>query len=877
MWKLSILICVVILIEIRADAQQLEMNFDNNSLSGWSESNLNHWHTDTVNPIHGNASLHHFYNDDKAGYDAISYSHEILYLDSLETTWQFTVRHGYSPSASNNWAFWLASDNDAVNMAMNGTCSGYILGVNYVGSDDYLKLWYKKGGKIVEVVSTDLNWQENVSTDQPVCLKITRSETGGWDIFYRFLQQEDWHRAGEGLNANSNKSRFIGIIYNYTSAQDQKLWVDDIFVRGYFAKDLSAPAIDTFVVIDNKDIEIYFDEPIDTTTDITCRLNKRYFPVAYTWKGSKTLKLAFENSFLETNHLELLGLTDVYGNVSDLQNFMFEFYIPQKYDVIVDEIMADPAPSAGLPECEYIELANLCTHEIDLTGWELVVGEDEISLTDIVLPAKNNMVVCNKSCQAKFPKGIRICGISGFPSLSNTGETIQILDNRNTIIHAVNYKRGWFASSMKKEGGWSLEMIDPGNPCVEEGNWAESTATMGGTPGISNSVDGKISDTTAPYVTCSFITETGDLEVKFSENMDSLSLANANNYKTDGLVIDKSPVTGIPLFNSVQLDFTANLVENQVHQLQLAPEITDCSGNSIRAENIYFGMPQVADSSDLAINEILFESTGQIPEFIELYNNSQKIIDLKNYAIGIYDDFSESYSKISIFTHEPIYILPEGYKVITPEELSLCHYFEISDIRNLISADSWNPLINEGGKIALIGPSGKIIDEAVFSPSMHFSLLFETAGVSLERISADLPGVNTSNWHSASSGSNYATPGMPNSQSYAVGPSKNLFTLNSDQISPDNDGIDDMLTIAYAFNEPGYLVSVYIYNSDGEYIATSANNELAGTSGSFFWNGTDDTGNIQPMGYYIVLCQALHPNGDQVKEKKTVLLLPQKK
>jgi hypothetical protein len=876
MWKLSVLVCVVMLIVMQADAQQLEMNFDNNSLSGWSESNLGHWHTDTVNPIHGNASLHHCYNDDNAGYDAISYCHDILHLDSLETMWRLTVRHGYNPSASNNWAFWLASDNDAVNLDGEGTCSGYVLGVNYVGSDDYLKLWYKKGGKIEEVVSTDLNWQENVSTDQPVCIKITRSETGVWDVFYHFLQQEDWHYAGEGLNTDFRKSRFIGITYNYTSAQDQKLWVDDIFVHGYFAKDLLPPVIDTFVVIDNKDVEIYFDEPIDTATDIAYRLNKRYFPDTYTWKDTKTVKLTFGNSFLESNFLELFGLTDMSGNVSDLQSFVFDFYIPRKYDVIIAEILADPIPSVGLPECEYIELANLCAHEIDLTGWELVVGEDEVSLTDIVVPADNNIVLCNKSCQLKFAGRNNVYGISGFPSLSNTGETIQIIDARNTIMHAVHYKNQWYASSMKEEGGWSLEMIDTGNPCVEEGNWAESIATSGGTPGAPNSVTGKISDTTSPYVNYSFITETGDLQINFSENMDSLSITNVNNYNTGGLVVNKSPMAGVPLFNTIQMAFTTGLNENQVYQLKLDPEITDCSGNSIRAENIYFGIPQIADSSDLIVNEILFESTEEIPEFIELYNNSTKIIDLKNYAIGIYDDFSGTYSKISLFTFEPIYIFPQGYKVITSDKSVLCHYFGISDMRNVLQADNWNTLKNEGGKIALIAPSGRIIDEAVYNPSMHFSLLSETTGASLERISADLSGINTSNWHSASSTSNYATPGIPNSQHYVIDPSSHLFTLNSDQISPDNDGINDILTITYAFNKPGYLISVFIYNSMGEYIATSANNELAGITGSYFWGGTDDMGHLQPMGYYIVLCQALHPDGDQVKEKKTVLLLPQK-
>ncbi len=36
----------------------------------------------------------------------------------------------------------------------------------------------------------------------------------------------------------------------------------------------------------------------------------------------------------------------------------FSFYTPQQYDVVIDEIMADPTPQVGLPDYEWIELRN---------------------------------------------------------------------------------------------------------------------------------------------------------------------------------------------------------------------------------------------------------------------------------------------------------------------------------------------------------------------------------------------------------------------------------------------------------------------------------------------------------------------------------------
>ena len=42
-----------------------------------------------------------------------------------------------------------------------------------------------------------------------------------------------------------------------------------------------------------------------------------------------------------------------------------------RYDIVIDEIMADPSPQVGLPSNEWIELNNTTTFPINLQGWKI--------------------------------------------------------------------------------------------------------------------------------------------------------------------------------------------------------------------------------------------------------------------------------------------------------------------------------------------------------------------------------------------------------------------------------------------------------------------------------------------------------------------------
>jgi hypothetical protein len=153
---------------------------------------------------------------------------------------------------------------------------------------------------------------------------------------------------------------------------------------------------------------------------------------------------------------------------------------------------------------------------------------------------------------------------------------------------------------------------------------------------------------------------------------------------------------------------------------------------------------------------------------------------------------------------------------------------------------------------------------------MHFSLLADTRGVSLERLSFEKPGTDANNWHSASKTIGYATPGCPNSQGFSTFETDEMFRLSPTLISPDDDGIDDFLTISYNLETSGFTGNIRIFNSHGRMVRHLVKSELLGTQGNYFWDGLSDQNQKLPSGVYIVIFDIFSLDGRTHRIKKSV-------
>jgi hypothetical protein len=155
---------------------------------------------------------------------------------------------------------------------------------------------------------------------------------------------------------------------------------------------------------------------------------------------------------------------------------------------------------------------------------------------------------------------------------------------------------------------------------------------------------------------------------------------------------------------------------------------------------------------------------------------------------------------------------------------------------------------------------------------MHFALLDDAKGVSLERINPQMPTQENSNWASASYTSGYATPTYKNSQYLASSGTTDFLQILPETFSPDQDGYNDIISFNYRLPSQGYLANMFIYNSNGQLVKQLLRNHIMGTEGTVNWDGVTTDNAIAPIGIYIVWMEVFNLNGDVQRVKKAFVL-----
>ena len=250
------------------------------------------------------------------------------------------------------------------------------------------------------------------------------------------------------------------------------------------------------------------------------------------------------------------------GNAISGGTTNFSFYTPQQYDVVIDEIMADPTPQVGLPDNEWIELRNTSSFDINLQGWTLadLTGQTG-AMPNFILQPDSFVIVCTGSSVAALTPFGKVISVTNFPSLDNDGDLISLFSATGKTIHAVQYTSAWYQNELKKDGGWTLEMIDTKNPCSGISNWKASTDANGGSPGQKNSVDGINNDETAPKLLRAFAVNNTTITLVFDEPLDSLKAATVNNYTIDNGISAVSANGISPVFDKVNIVLNAPLMQ----------------------------------------------------------------------------------------------------------------------------------------------------------------------------------------------------------------------------------------------------------------------------------------------------------------------------
>lgn len=672
-------------------------------------------------------------------------------IDSTE--WLFEVNLDFAPSANNNARIYLASS--SVNPAFAEEALYLQMGES--GSDDALELYHYSEGEEHAICRGS---EGLISSPFTLNVKITFQDNNLWRIYIDPVGDGTYILDAEGSRPAAFTATHFSVMCNYTISNSENFTFDNFIVRT-LQVDVTPPEVEDLTVISDSSLLVTFSEALnkesaENTANYT--LDDEIHPSTAILDDlvKDKVTLTFDQHFNnQTDYmLRVSGISDIFGNVMASESHPFTYlqpFMPEAFDVVINELMTDVNPEPdGLPAYDYVELFNTTDKLIDLSGTTLSWGArvKEIPAGTEMSPGSYLVLTDDDAVfEDAFPRLL----FSTFPVNNEAQMTLKTASH--TIIHSINYEKSWYHDEEKEDGGWSLEMIDPQNPCGGANNYRASQNTAGGTPGTENSVYGYNPDTTRPRITYARILSDTTLALHFSEKMDTIRMDSPENYTLNpmGATPESVNIKG-PGYEKVVLYFSENLnAETKAYSIITSGSLSDCAGNLIVGEDFTFSNYH-PEYGDVVINEIMADVNPAPPElppaeYLEIYNRSNFPVDLSSFRL--YSGNTE------INIHEGVLIAPSSYLVISEASLQL----DGSITEHIYSKLS---ISNNGEAIFMEDENGAIIHYINFHRTWYDDPAKEEGGWALEMIDANNVCGQHDNWK-ASAARAGGTPGAPNS------------------------------------------------------------------------------------------------------------------
>ncbi len=787
-----------------------------------------------------------------------------------DASWEFVVTLGFNPSSSNYIRVYPVSDSANVSGSLNGY---YVMLGN---TADEISLYRQSGTtrtKIIDGIDGRLNLSSSVTK-----VKVTRDASGNWELFSDVGLTGTYASEGIALDATHLSSTYFGLFCNYTATRSDKFYADDILVSGNPIVDATPPTVVSLKVISSTELELIFSEKVEATSaeeieNYVASNGLGNSASATLQSDRKTIQLSFAKDFPNgiENTLTISGIKDLAGNemTTITKSFLYFENFPVSYkDLIITEIFADPSPQIKLPNAEYIEVFNRSEHAIDLTNWRLTDGSSSATFSSKILLPNAYLILTSTVSPSDISSFGDVLSLSNFPTLNNDGDALVIRSSTGLLLDSVGYSSDWYLDSDKKEGGWSLELIDPSNPCGENENWIASENPNGGSPGIQNSVFANKPDLTSPKLLSAIPLSSTVLRLKFNEKLENEIPLRAS-FQIDPEVT----ITSVSFVSASlkEIDIHVDSLLAQTLYTVTIQNVRDCNQNVIRQDfNSYeFGLPEPAEPMDVVINEILFNPRPTGVDFVEIVNTSSKFFNIKDWALSNIEDGVLLNTRI--ISSENILLKPNAYLAITQDGNVLKGEYVNAHEETFLNISSLPSLNDDEGSIVLTNDDGNLLDNLQYIKTWHSVFIKDQEGVSLERVSFTAPTQESQNWKSASSIVGYATPGYVNSNAREQALQDEAVTVEPKAFNPIN-GQPNFTQIQFQFDQGGYVANIKIFDSQGHLIKHIANNEVLGTQGFFRWDGDRDDGNKARAGYYMVLFEVFNSSGQVNVFRKPVVI-----
>jgi len=211
----------------------------------------------------------------------------------------------------------------------------------------------------------------------------------------------------------------------------------------------------------------------------------------------------------------------------------------------------------------------------------------------------------------------------------------------------------------------------------------------------------------------------------------------------------------VDMTNSALIRLTVSSLQNFQNYTLTATNVADAEGNILTEGSASFDFlqAQAPSEGDIIITEIMADPTPVIglpdAEFIEIYNRSDKVIDLSSLSI-VSDDSPDALTGDLI--------LPGEYAIICDDGFAS----DFTPFGNVAFTTTMPALTNAGDFVMIEDNAGMEIDRVDYSNSWFEDEDKAAGGWTLERIGAQADSNCSGNWR-GSNNNNGGTPGAENS------------------------------------------------------------------------------------------------------------------
>lgn len=626
----------------------------------------------------------------------------------------------------------------------------------------------------------------------------------------------------------------------------------DYFYAGPTVRDTTKPQVVSLEVLNGTQIGIKFTEEVESST---LAKTSNYLIAGNTCtsafvNGADSVTITFSNAFQSGTQqvLTIDSLIDLEGNISKSISAMFQFQDIRSAvykDLFVTEIFSKTG-TTGL-QAEAIEIYNNTDFFINTSNLTFrdLTGEEEFPAQ--ILSPKTYYVLCDDSDTAFFDNPIPL---RSMPTLNDSRDLILIEDNAQNIIANVVYESSWHSPG-KEDGFWSLEMRDMEKGCYSQANFSSSVNSNGHTLGFTNSLQNNLQRNKITLERV-YANLNNQVEVYFSDALD-YSIA------TDEMLYSFQPANTI---DSVKLNFknpqnvTLFLSNSmaEITTLTIAQQ-SQCSGAEMEEQRIQIGLANKPELGNLQITELMFNAASNCSEYVEIQNLSPKFVDLRNAFMG---HKSEGKNVQFVLTADNYMLKPQGLAVLVQDKESFLQCYSYCEGALIIEVQDWTSLDDKSGSIWLKNSVDQVIDTIIYKEEYHSDLLNDEDGVALEKIDTSQSGLLSHVWASSAENNNYATPGCVNTYS-TPSEDKAIFSLSSPYFG---NNFNPRANINYSFAKSNYQLSIYVMDRKGITVKQVANNSIVSQEGSYFWDGTNESGEVVAVGIYFIKALATHPDGE---------------